>query len=32
MSFQKDIIDFPDNAAIDQRIAGVNYYLSDFLF
>ncbi|WP_139413131.1 hypothetical protein [Bartonella mastomydis] len=32
ISFQKDVIDFSDDDAIEQRIALINYYLSDYLF
>ncbi len=33
ISFQKDVIDFfHDHDAVEQRIAAINYYLSDRLF
>ncbi|QEE12163.1 hypothetical protein [Bartonella krasnovii] len=32
ISFQKDVIDFSDNDAVAQRIALINYYLSDYFF
>ncbi|WP_078664049.1 hypothetical protein [Bartonella sp. WD12.1] len=33
ISFQKDVIDiFYDDDVVDQRIASINYYLSDCLF
>ncbi len=28
ISFQKDVIDFPDDDAVPQRISLINYYLS----
>ncbi|WP_019221994.1 hypothetical protein [Bartonella senegalensis] len=31
LSFQKDVIDFPDDDVTAQRIASINYYLSDCL-
>ncbi|MBB6159528.1 hypothetical protein HNQ74_000958 [Bartonella doshiae] len=31
ISFQKDIIDFTDIDAVEQRIESINYYLSDCL-
>ncbi|AQX19254.1 hypothetical protein [Bartonella sp. WD16.2] len=33
VNFQKDVIDiFHDHDAVNQRIASINYYLSDYLF